>query len=105
MLRAMRCMAACDHIVAVCVGWGRRPEPGRPITSLGIRSADPCSEEATMCRIVAYCGDPIRLSQILLDPPHSLKHQSQAAEEMSGGTTAGDGWGVGWFLDGDHRPA
>src|SRR4051794_32627963 len=50
-----------------------------------------------MCRILAYAGAPIPLSKLLLDAPHSLKHQSQAAREMDESNTAGDGWGVGWF--------
>lgn len=58
-----------------------------------------------MCRIAAYLGPPIRLSELLNDPPHSLKHQSYAAREMKGGCIAGDGWGVGWFAAGhDTKP-
>lgn len=50
-----------------------------------------------MCRIAAYLGPPLPLSALLLDPPHSLEHQSRNAREMSGGSVAGDGWGVSWF--------
>ncbi|MBY0525936.1 MAG: hypothetical protein K2R98_21260 [Gemmataceae bacterium] len=57
-----------------------------------------------MCRIAAYFGPPIPLSAVLHDPPHGLEHQSQAARQMSGGSVAGDGWGVGWFLPGEATP-
>lgn len=50
-----------------------------------------------MCRIVGYYGQPIPLSAVLADPPHSLIHQSYAPRELPGATHCGDGWGVGWF--------
>lgn len=56
-----------------------------------------------MCRIAAYFGPPVSLS-VLLDGPHGLVHQSQAAREMSGPSVAGDGWGVGWFPQGGGPP-
>jgi glutamine amidotransferase len=57
-----------------------------------------------MCRIAAYLGPPVALSALLHEPPHSLEHQSRNAREMNGGSVAGDGWGVGWFTEGDPRP-
>lgn len=50
-----------------------------------------------MCRIAAYLGPPIRLSALLLEPSHSLLHQSYAPREMTSGALNADGWGVGWF--------
>src|SRR5947209_4490067 len=57
-----------------------------------------------MCRIAAYFGPPIRLSELLNESPHSLEHQSRNAREMADSTVAGDGWGVGWFAAGDPKP-
>jgi gamma-glutamyl hercynylcysteine S-oxide hydrolase len=56
-----------------------------------------------MCRIAAYFGPPIRLSELLNEPPHSLEHQSRNAREMADSSVAGDGWGIGWFPAGDDR--
>jgi glutamine amidotransferase len=51
-----------------------------------------------MCRHLAYLGPPIRLSELLFDPPHALARQSWAPREMrGGGTINGDGFGVGWY--------
>src|SRR3954463_8850553 len=51
-----------------------------------------------MCRIAAYRGTPVRVSSLFQEPSHGLTDQSRNAREMSGGSVAGDGWGVGWFL-------
>ncbi|WP_433382069.1 ergothioneine biosynthesis protein EgtC [Actinoplanes sp. CA-142083] len=54
-----------------------------------------------MCRHLAYLGPPIPLSELLLDPPHSLAHQSWAPRDMrGGGTINADGFGVGWHTPG-----
>lgn len=55
-----------------------------------------------MCRIAAYLGPPIRLSELLLEPSHSLLRQSYAPREMTDGTLNADGWGVGWFPPGSE---
>jgi predicted glutamine amidotransferase len=49
-----------------------------------------------MCRWLAYSGDPVRLSSILLEPSHSLIDQSRNAR-LSRSTTNGDGFGIGWY--------
>ncbi|HZE40971.1 MAG TPA: ergothioneine biosynthesis protein EgtC [Stackebrandtia sp.] len=52
-----------------------------------------------MCRHVAHVGDPIPLSRLLFEPPHSLSHQAWAPEDMrQGGTINVDGFGVGWYV-------
>lgn len=58
-----------------------------------------------MCRQLAYLGPPVTLAALLLDPPHSLLHQSYAPAEMrGGGTVNADGFGVGWHTgDGPVR--
>lgn len=50
-----------------------------------------------MCRHLAYVGTPVTLAELVLDPPHSLVHQSWAPGDMrGGGTINADGFGVGW---------
>lgn len=57
-----------------------------------------------MCRHVGYLGPPVRLAELVLDPPHSLVVQSYAPKDMRGGGTVNvDGFGVGWFT-GEPEP-
>jgi gamma-glutamyl hercynylcysteine S-oxide hydrolase len=58
-----------------------------------------------MCRHLAYLGPPIRLRELLSDPPHSLLRQSWAPRRQRHGTVNADGFGVGWYADGDPIPA
>ena len=54
-----------------------------------------------MCRHLVYLGAPATLSEVVLEPPHSLLHQSYAPRDMRrGGTMNVDGYGVGWYADG-----
>lgn len=58
-----------------------------------------------MCRHLAYLGPPIRLSELLFDPPHALVRQSWAPREMrGGGTINADGFGVGWYPGAGQAP-
>lgn len=50
-----------------------------------------------MCRLVAYLGPPVSLGRLLVEPPHSLLHQSWAPRQQRHGTVNADGWGVGWY--------
>jgi glutamine amidotransferase len=51
-----------------------------------------------MCRHLGYLGDPVRVSELVLDPPHSLAVQSYAPKDMRGGGKVNvDGFGLGWF--------
>ena len=52
-----------------------------------------------MCRWMAYMGDPIRADELLFRPVHSIIDQSLHAE-LTGFTTNGDGFGIGWYGDG-----
>jgi predicted glutamine amidotransferase len=55
-----------------------------------------------MCRWLAYSGTPIRLEELLVKRDRSLIDQSLHARQ--GATpTNGDGFGVGWYEDGDGR--
>ncbi|GAA2548461.1 ergothioneine biosynthesis protein EgtC [Winogradskya consettensis] len=50
-----------------------------------------------MCRHLAYLGTPIKLSELLFDPPNALVRQSWAPRDMrGGGTINADGFGVAW---------
>lgn len=51
-----------------------------------------------MCRHLGYLGPPAALAGLLLDPEHSLRHQSYAPAWMRGGATMNaDGFGIGWW--------
>jgi gamma-glutamyl hercynylcysteine S-oxide hydrolase len=47
--------------------------------------------------MLAYLGPPVSLEHLLVDPPHSLLHQSWAPRQQRHGTVNADGWGVGWY--------
>ncbi|HRJ69395.1 MAG TPA: class II glutamine amidotransferase [Beijerinckiaceae bacterium] len=49
-----------------------------------------------MCRWIAYRGRPVYLETVIVQPAHSLVHQSLHATESKTGTN-GDGFGVGWY--------
>ena len=55
-----------------------------------------------MCRHLAYLGPPRPMAALVLDPSHSLLHQSYAPQDMrGGGTVNADGFGLGWYSRGD----
>jgi gamma-glutamyl hercynylcysteine S-oxide hydrolase len=58
-----------------------------------------------MCRHVAYIGPPVPLRSVLIDPPLGLYRQSWAPRMQLHGTVNADGFGVGWYADGDPVPA
>jgi len=58
-----------------------------------------------MCRHVAYIGPPGPLRSVLTDPPHALYRQAWAPRLQRHGTVNADGFGVGWYADGDPVPA
>jgi glutamine amidotransferase len=53
-----------------------------------------------VCRWLAYSGSPILLEDLLFKPEHSLIDQSLHAR-LGPHTTNGDGFGVGWYYDGE----
>ena len=53
-----------------------------------------------MCRWMAYSGDPILADDLLFRPAHSIIDQSLHAR-LGGVTTNGDGFGIGWYPNGD----
>ncbi|MEU9207308.1 ergothioneine biosynthesis protein EgtC [Streptomyces sp. NPDC048415] len=58
-----------------------------------------------MCRHLAYVGPAVPLGRLLVEPPHSLYRQSWAPRRQRHGTVNADGFGVGWYADGDPAPA
>ncbi|MFJ8628423.1 class II glutamine amidotransferase [Kitasatospora sp. NPDC093550] len=55
-----------------------------------------------MCRWLAYWGNPIRLTDVLYTPVHSIIDQSLHSR-LGAETTNGDGFGIGWY-DGTDTP-
>ncbi|RKY14619.1 MAG: class II glutamine amidotransferase, partial [Planctomycetota bacterium] len=53
-----------------------------------------------MCRWLAYTGTALLLEEILYHPTHSLIDQSLNST-LGVTTTNGDGFGVGWYGEGD----
>ncbi|MFG1664758.1 ergothioneine biosynthesis protein EgtC [Streptomyces sp. Y7] len=58
-----------------------------------------------MCRHLAYLGPEEPLGRLLVAPPHGLFHQSWAPRRQRYGTVNADGFGVGWYAEGDPAPA
>jgi len=58
-----------------------------------------------MCRHLAYLGPEEPLGRFLVEPPHSLYRQSWAPRRQRYGTVNADGFGVGWYAEGDPVPA
>ncbi|MGW2887108.1 ergothioneine biosynthesis protein EgtC [Streptomyces griseoruber] len=58
-----------------------------------------------MCRHLACLGPPEPLGRTLVDPPHGLYRQSWAPRRQRFGTVNADGFGVGWYAEGDPVPA
>lgn len=57
-----------------------------------------------MCRMLGYLGGPVRLAELIEQPPHSLERQSYAARELRGATVCADGWGAGFYVPDDELP-
>jgi predicted glutamine amidotransferase len=53
-----------------------------------------------MCRWLAYSGSPIKLDELLIKRDRSLIDQSLHSR-LGATTTNGDGFGVGWYEDGE----
>ena len=58
-----------------------------------------------MCRHFAYIGEKVSMKSVLYDPPHSLIEQAWAPRMQKHGTMNVDGFGVGWYAEGDRIPA
>ncbi|MFF3243908.1 ergothioneine biosynthesis protein EgtC [Streptomyces sp. NPDC002870] len=58
-----------------------------------------------MCRHIAFLGPELPLGQLLVEPAHGLFRQSWAPRHQRFGTVNADGFGVGWYAEGDPVPA
>jgi glutamine amidotransferase len=58
-----------------------------------------------MCRHLAYVGPVLPLGELLVAPAHGLYRQSWAPRRQRYGTVNADGFGVGWYAEGDPVPA
>ncbi|MEE1754547.1 ergothioneine biosynthesis protein EgtC [Streptomyces sp. SP18CS02] len=58
-----------------------------------------------MCRHIAYLGPEVALGEVLVEPAHGLYRQSWAPRHQRYGTVNADGFGVGWYAQGDPVPA
>ncbi|MGW5208254.1 ergothioneine biosynthesis protein EgtC [Streptomyces griseoincarnatus] len=58
-----------------------------------------------MCRHLAYVGPSESLGALLVGPSHGLYRQSWAPRRQRHGTVNADGFGVGWYAEGDPVPA
>jgi predicted glutamine amidotransferase len=55
-----------------------------------------------MCRWLAYSGEPLKPSTVVLDAQHSLVAQSLNSP-LGAETVNGDGFGFGWYPDGSEK--
>ncbi|MFE4492035.1 ergothioneine biosynthesis protein EgtC [Streptomyces niveus] len=58
-----------------------------------------------MCRHIAYVGPPVALREVLISPEYALYRQSWEPRRQQHGTVNADGFGVGWYAEGDPLPA
>jgi glutamine amidotransferase len=57
-----------------------------------------------LCRHLAWLGEPRTVSSLVLDPPFGLQRQSYAPRRQRRGLLNADGWGVGFYVDGQSEP-
>ncbi|MFE5514064.1 ergothioneine biosynthesis protein EgtC [Streptomyces sp. NPDC056529] len=58
-----------------------------------------------MCRHIAYVGGPVALGELVVRPEHGLLRQSWEPRTQTSGVVNADGFGVGWYAEGDPVPA
>src|SRR5215831_18618201 len=58
-----------------------------------------------MCRHLAYLGPPVTVHALVFGPPFGLVRQAWAPRRQRHGTMNVDGFGIGWYADGDPVPA
>ncbi|MET8679311.1 ergothioneine biosynthesis protein EgtC [Streptomyces sp. NPDC004647] len=58
-----------------------------------------------MCRHIAYVGPETPIGAITVEPPHALFRQSWAPRRQTYGVVNADGFGAGWYAEGDPVPA
>ncbi|MDP9826961.1 glutamine amidotransferase [Kineosporia succinea] len=50
-------------------------------------------------------GPPVRVGELVADPPHALTRQAWAPRRQTHGIMNVDGFGLGWYVEGDAVPA
>jgi glutamine amidotransferase len=58
-----------------------------------------------MCRHLAYLGPAATLRSVIIEPARGLYRQGWAPRLQRHGTVNADGFGVGWYCDGDPEAA
>jgi gamma-glutamyl hercynylcysteine S-oxide hydrolase len=58
-----------------------------------------------MCRHLAYLGPPATIAGLVFAPPAGLARQAWAPRRQRNGVMNADGFGIGWYADGDPVPA
>jgi gamma-glutamyl hercynylcysteine S-oxide hydrolase len=58
-----------------------------------------------MCRHLAYLGPPVTVHALVFGPPCGLARQAWAPRRQRYGTMNVDGFGIGWYAEGDPVPA
>ncbi|GHH53137.1 ergothioneine biosynthesis protein EgtC [Streptomyces candidus] len=58
-----------------------------------------------MCRHLVFLGDESAIGEVVVDPAHGLYRQAWEPRMQKHGTVNADGFGVGWYADGDPAPA
>ena len=58
-----------------------------------------------MCRHLAYLGPPATVHALVFGLPFGLARQAWAPRRQRHGTMNVDGFGIGWYADGDPVPA
>ena len=94
--------------------WTRWPAGARSATGTypmrrqifsGFRTATLDRGGCLMCRHLAYLGPPVPLGELLVAAAPRLVRQSWEPRRQRYGTVNADGFGVGWYADGDPVPA
>lgn len=57
-----------------------------------------------MCRHLGWLGQPVTLASLMLEPRYALLVQSYAPRRQKHGLVNADGWGAGFFDEGDDGP-
>src|ERR1700676_2975623 len=79
---------------------GRRAQHRGTIGGSGAGRLGPERKGETMCRWMAWHGQPVLIEELLFKPKHGLIDQSLHAR-MGSETTNGDGFGMGWYGTGE----
>ncbi|MEU8892752.1 ergothioneine biosynthesis protein EgtC [Streptomyces sp. NPDC048442] len=58
-----------------------------------------------MCRHLAFLGPDLPLREVVVEPLRGLYHQAWEPRLQKHGSVNADGFGVGWYADGDPTPA